>query len=116
MMKMSKAIIKTVMGETIKVEFGETDTPRDVMKRACEEDFEATLPFFENREKAERFLETGNLDLQTSQFSLIDGSEKTLSLDFDVPILEQLRKAQAQVRQQPHREQERVKEAVREDR
>lgn len=89
-MKMSKAIIKTVMGETIKVEFGETDTPRDVMKRACEEDFEATLPFFENREKAERFLETGNLDLQTSQFSLIDGSEKTLSLDFDVPILEQL--------------------------
>ena len=33
-----------------------------------------------------------------------------------VPILEQLRRAQARVRQQPHREQERVKEAVREDR
>ena len=33
-----------------------------------------------------------------------------------VPILEQLRKAQERVRQQPHREQERVKEAEREDR
>ena len=33
-----------------------------------------------------------------------------------VPILEQLRKAQAHVRQQPRREQERVKEAAREDR
>ena len=27
---------------------------------------------------------------QASQFSLIDGSEKTLSLDFDIPILEQM--------------------------
>lgn len=33
-----------------------------------------------------------------------------------VPILEQLRKAQAHVRQQPRREQERVKEAAREER
>ena len=33
-----------------------------------------------------------------------------------VPILEQLRKAQERVRMQPKREQERVKEAVREDR
>ena len=33
-----------------------------------------------------------------------------------VPILEQLKKAKAHVRQQPHREQERVKEAAREDR
>ena len=33
-----------------------------------------------------------------------------------VPILEQLKKAKAHVRQQPQREQERVKEAVREDR
>ena len=32
------------------------------------------------------------------------------------PILEQLRQAKARVRQQPHREQERVKEAAREDR
>lgn len=89
-MKMSNAIIKTVMGETKKVEFGETDTPRDIMKKVCEEDFEAVVPFFENRTKAEEFRNTGNLDLQTSQFSLIDGSEKTLSLDFDIPVLEQL--------------------------
>lgn len=40
------------------------------------------------------------------------GKEKTRR----VPILEQLRKAQAHVRQQPRREQERVKEAAREDR
>ena len=33
-----------------------------------------------------------------------------------VPILEQLKKAKAHVRQQPQREQERMKEAVREDR
>ena len=33
-----------------------------------------------------------------------------------VPILEQLKKAKAHVRQQPQREQERVKEAAREDR
>ena len=40
------------------------------------------------------------------------GKEKTRR----VPILEQFRKARELVRQQPRREQERVKEAVREDR
>ena len=87
---MTNGIIKTVIGETVKVEFNDTDTPRDVMKKVCEEDFEAVVPFFENRAKAELFRDTGNLNLEASQFSLIDGSEKTLSLDFDIPILEQM--------------------------
>lgn len=87
---MTKAVIKTVIGETVNVDIEETDTPRDVMKKVCENDFEAAVPFFENREKAEVFRDTGSLNPDTSQFSLIDGSEKALSLDFDVPILEQV--------------------------
>ena len=47
-----------------------------------------------------------------------DYSRRVLGRDKSrrVPILEQLRQAKARVRQQPHREQERVKEAAREDR
>ncbi len=87
---MVKGIIKTIVGESVNVEFGETDTPRDVLKEVSRENFELVVPFFENRQKAEEFRNTGVLDVQNSIFSFIDGSEKTLRLDFDIPIIEQL--------------------------
>ena len=87
---MTKAVLKTVVGESVKVEFGETDTPRDVLRQACEKDFDLIIPFFDNREKAEAFKNNGDINIERSQFSLIDGSEKALSMDFDIPILEQI--------------------------
>ena len=87
---MTTATLKTVIGETHKVDFGDRDTPRDVLRNECRDNIEAMIPFFGTREKAMKFAEDGALNIQTSQFSLVNGTEKALSFDFDIPILEQI--------------------------
>lgn len=87
---MTIATLKTVIGETVKIEFEDADTPRDVLRSACRDDIEMMVPFFGTVEKARAFADTGALNIQTSQFSLVNGAEKAVSFDFDIPILEQI--------------------------
>lgn len=87
---MTRATLKTVIGETVKVDFEDSDTPRDVLRNACRDDIDMMVPFFGTVDKAQKFAEDGVLNIQTSQFSLVNGAEKAISFDFDIPILEQI--------------------------
>lgn len=62
------------------------------------------------------FFKSGQADAISACFSEYSNLVLRRGRSRKTPILEQLKNAQEQVRQQPHREQERVKEAAREDR
>ena len=62
------------------------------------------------------FFKAGQADAMTACFSEYSHLVLRRGKSRKTPIMEQLKNAQEQVRQQPHREQERVKEVAREDR
>ena len=73
--------------------------------------------FYKTREgKYLLFFKSGQADAISACFSEYSHLVLRRGKSRKTPIMEQLKNAQEQVRQQPHREQERVKEMVHEDR